>query len=139
MSAETAAQVAALLQQWSNGVRARDAASLVSLVVGDVQLVGTGADEVGFGLEGFQSQVERDLGQADDVEMSFSNLRVESFGDAAFAYCELAVSGTAGGQSFALSGLRCTFGLVRTAEGWRFAQMHSSAPAGGQEPGNSYW
>ena len=33
----------------------------------------------------------------------------------------------------------CTFGLVRNAHGWRFAQMHTSAPASGQDTGNSYW
>jgi len=30
-----------------------------------------------------------------------------------------------------VSGLRFTAGLVRTAQGWRFAQMHPSTPDGG--------
>jgi hypothetical protein len=49
------------------------------------------------------------------------------------------VAATAGDQSFTMSGLRCTFGLVRTADGWRFAQMHTYAPASGQDAGDSYW
>jgi hypothetical protein len=37
-----------------------------------------------------------------------------------------------------VSGLRFTAGLVRTARGWRFAQMHLSAPDAAQSEGSSF-
>ena len=94
--------------------------------------------EVVLGIAAFRQHSERDFAQSGDLSMTLDNLRVSTFGDAAFAYCDVTVSGTAGGEAFQMPGLRCTFGLVRTAEGWRFAQTHLSAPASGQEQGSSF-
>lgn len=132
-------EVEAFVQQFMDGYGAKDADALAALLVGDeIVLVGTGADEVRFGLAAFREQAERDFSQADELAMSLDNLKVSTFGDAAFAYCDVTVSGTAGGQTFQMPGLRCTFGMVRSTDGWRCAQSHLSAPAGGQEEGSSF-
>jgi ketosteroid isomerase-like protein len=139
MNDQTDTEVHGVIQQWLDGYRAKDVEALVSLSIGDeIVLVGTGADEVRFGLAAFREQAARDFSQADELAMSLDNVRVDRFGDAAFAYGDVAVSGTVGGAPFEMAGLRCTFGLVRTADGWRFVQSHLSAPAGGQAPGSSF-
>lgn len=139
MSDDITAEVQALMEQWMDHYKAKDADALVRLASGDdVVVVGTGADEVRFGLAEFRAQAERDFSQADEVEMVVDNLRVTPAGDAAFAYCDITVSGTAGGQSFEMAGLRCTFGLVSTDQGWRIAQAHLSAPHADQAEGSSF-
>jgi ketosteroid isomerase-like protein len=139
MSDTVTAQVEDLLQQWSQAYRAKDIDGLLGFAIGDqVQLVGTGVDEVRFGLDEYRAQAERDLSQADEASMTFSNLQVTTVGDAAFAYCDVRVAGSAGGQSFDMSGLRATFGLVRTGEGWRLVQSHLSTPDSAQPEGSSF-
>jgi uncharacterized protein (TIGR02246 family) len=132
-------EVEVLIQQWMDHYRAKDVDGLVSLMNGDdIVLVGTGADEVRFGLAEFRAQAERDFSQADEVDISFDNLRVQAAGDAAFAYCDITITGSAGGEAFEMSGLRFTSGLIRTEQGWRIAQAHLSAPNMGQAEGNSF-
>jgi ketosteroid isomerase-like protein len=103
-----------------------------------VQLVGTGADEVRFGLDEYRAQAERDLTQAEEASMTFSNLRVVAVGDTAFAYGDVRVAGSAGGQAFDMYGLRATFGLVHTGDGWRIVQSHLSTPDSAQPEGSSF-
>jgi ketosteroid isomerase-like protein len=108
------------------------------MATGDVMTIGTGADEVRFGIDGYREQAERDLSQAESLDASFDNLRVSTHGDVAFAYVEPVIRATVGGQSLTLDGLRATFGLVRTPDGWRLAQGHLSVPDSQQEPGQSF-
>ncbi|WP_353809900.1 nuclear transport factor 2 family protein [Agromyces sp. SYSU T00194] len=139
MSSAAVDEIGAVLEGWSDAYRAQDVEALLAMGYGDdVQLVGTGADEVRFGLDEYRVQAERDFSQADEVEMRFTNVHATIVGDAAFAYCDVAVVGTVGGQSFAAPGLRLTVGLVRTDAGWRFVQTHLSAPASGQGEGQSF-
>lgn len=102
-----------------------------------IVVVGTGADEVRFGLAEARLQVERDMEQADALSMGVENLRVNVVGDAAFAYADLAFSGSAGGDSFEMP-VRATFGLVHSASGWRIAQFHVSVAYGDQTEGESF-
>ena len=139
MSGPVAAEVPALIHRWAEAYRAKDIEELVGFAIGDeVQLVGTGADEVRFGLDEYRAQVERDLTQADEVAMSFLNLHIAEAGGAAFAYCHVRVAGSTGGQSFDMSGLRAAFGLVRTGEGWGIVQGHLSTPDSAQTEGSSF-
>jgi ketosteroid isomerase-like protein len=139
MSDTVTAEVEDLLKQWSQAYQAKDIDRLLGFAIGDdVQLVGTGADEVRFGLDEYRAQAERDLTQAEEASMTFSNLRVVSVGDTAFAYCDVRVAGSAGGQAFDMSGLRATFGLVRTGDGWRIVQSHLSTPDSAQPEGSSF-
>jgi ketosteroid isomerase-like protein len=132
-------EVQALFERFMGYYNAKDVDALVSLTSGDdIMLVGTGADEVRFGLTGFRAQAERDFSQADDLDISFDNLRVTSAGDAAFAYCDMTIAGSAGGEAFEMSGLRFTAGLIRTTQGWRIAQAHLSAPNMEQAEGSSF-
>ncbi|GAA1061522.1 nuclear transport factor 2 family protein [Agromyces bracchium] len=139
MSDTAVDEVEAVLREWAEAYRARDMGALLRNAIGDdVQLVGTGADEVRFGLDEYRAQATRDFSQADDAEFRLSNLRVTAIGGAAFAYCDVTASGSAGGQPFEMSGLRMTVGLVRTDDGWRFVQTHLSAPDRAQAEGRSF-
>jgi ketosteroid isomerase-like protein len=139
MSTTGVSEIEAVLDDWLAAYRDRDIDALLALAVGDdVQLVGTGGDEVRFGLAEYRAQAERDFSQADEARFTVSNLHVAQFGDSAFLYGDVGVSGSVGGQSFDMSGLRMTAGLVRTPEGWRFAQTHLSAPDGAQAEGSSF-
>lgn len=134
------AEVLALVRDWENAYRDRDVDALSRLVIGDgLQLVGTGADEVRFGMDEYLFQARRDFSQlGDDAAFTFSNVHTTVLGDAAFVYCDASIAGTAGGQPFAMSGMRLTAGLVLTGEGWRAAQLHLSVPDGAQAEGNSF-
>lgn len=130
----------ALLQQWLACYRAKDVEGILALASGDdVVMVGTGADEVCFGLAALRAQTLRDFSQSDALDMTFSRVRVAVGGDAAaFVYCDVVVTGSAAGAAFEMPGLRLTAGLVRSAQGWRFAQMHLSAPNAAQDAGSSF-
>jgi len=139
MSTTATAEVEQLLKEWSDAYQARDIDTLLATAIGDdLQLVGTGADEVRFGLDEFRTQALRDFSQADEAAFEFTDMRVTTVGDAAFVYCDVSVSGSAVGQTFAMSGLRMTAGLVRTDDGWRLVQTHLSAPDSAQAEGNSF-
>jgi len=130
----------ALLQQWLACYRNKDVDGILALVSGDdVVVVGTGVDEVCFGLAALHAPMQRDFSQADALDMTLSRVRAAAGGDAAaFVYCDAVVTGSAGGAAFEVSGLRFTAGLERTAQGWRFAQMHLSAPDAAQSEDSSF-
>lgn len=138
MTNPTGDEVRAVLDRFLELYRAKDSGGLLGLVTDDTMLVGTGADEVRFGRDGFRAQAERDFSQADEMSMTYDDLRVSVVGDVAFAYASVRVAGSAGGEDFEMSGLRATFALVRGADGWKLAQMHLSVSDSAQDEGSSF-
>ncbi len=135
---QVTAEVRAVLHQMAERYGAMDADGVVAAFVGeDTVVVGTGVDEVRFGLAEVRAQVERDMSQADELALGVENLSVKVFGDAAFAYGDVTFTGSAGGASFEIAA-RWTTGLVRTSDGWRIAQFHLSVPYGEQAEGESF-
>ncbi len=135
---QVTAEVRAVLHQLADRYAAMDADGVVAGLVGEATVVvGTGVDEVRFGLAEVRALVERDMSQADELALSIENLSVKVFGDAAFAYADVTFTGSAGGESFEISA-RWTTGLVRNSDGWRIAQMHTSVPYGEQAEGESF-
>ena len=135
---QAVAAIRAVVDQMAERYGAKDADGVVAGFAGEgTVLVGTGADEVRFGLAEARAQVERDMSQADELSMGVENLRVNVVGDAAFAYADLAFSGSAGGDSFEIP-VRVTLGLVLTDGGWKIAQFHGSVAFGEQAEGESF-
>ena len=135
---EVAAEVRAVLNQVADSYAAMDADGVVAAFVGeDTMAVGTGVDEIRFGLAEVRAQVERDMSQADELTLGIGNLSTKVFGDAAFAYADVTFAGSVGEESFELAA-RLTTGLVRTEDGWRIAQFHASVPFGEQAEGESF-
>jgi uncharacterized protein (TIGR02246 family) len=132
------AAIEAVLGQMAERYAAGDVDGVLELFAGEESLiVGTGADEVRFGLAAIRTQVERDMGQADSIAMRFGDLTVRVAGDAAFAYADAAFAGSVGGEDFSLP-VRMTAGLVRADGDWRIAQFHVSVAYGQQPEGESF-
>jgi ketosteroid isomerase-like protein len=132
------AAIEAVLGQMAERYAAGDVDGVLELFAGEEPLiVGTGADEVRFGLTQIRTQVERDMAQADSISMRFGDLTVRVAGEAAFAYADAAFAGSVGGEDFSLP-VRMTVGLVRAGDDWRIAQFHVSVAYGEQTEGESF-
>jgi uncharacterized protein (TIGR02246 family) len=135
---QASADIEDVLQEMAERYAARDPEGVLELFAGDESMiVGTGADEVRFGLEAIRTQVERDIAQADSIAMHFERLWVRDLGDAAICFAHAAFAGSAGGQDFRLP-VRMTAGLVKSGADWRIAQFHVSVAFGDQAEGESF-
>lgn len=130
--------IRALIYRMADSYGRKDADSVMTGYVADnPSLVGTGPDEIRFGRAEVGLQVARDMSEADSLSMSMENVRVDVFGDSAFAFSNSKIHATFGEHTHEFP-LRATFGLVRTHGGWRIAQSHVSVPSRGQEEGRSF-
>ena len=130
--------IEAVLRQMAERYAAKDPDGVLALFAGDGSMVvGTGADEVRFGLAEIRAQVERDMAQADSISMEFEEPNVNIVGDAAFACADASFAGSVGGEDFRLP-VRMTVGLVDAGGRWRIAQFHVSVAFGEQSEGESY-
>jgi class 3 adenylate cyclase/ketosteroid isomerase-like protein len=100
-------------------------------------MVGTGLDELRFGSAALRFQIVRDMSEADELSFGMDNLQVDVFGDAAFAFSDAVISATFGSERRGFP-VRSTFGLVRTDDGWRIAQIHTSVANRQQGLGRSF-
>jgi len=135
---QAVAEVRSVVYQMAERYGALDADGVLALFVEEDPVdVGTGVDEVRFGSAEVRRQIVRDMSEVDGLSMGMENLRVTVFGDAAFAYSDVVFSTLAGGESFRYPA-RATIGLIRTSDGWRIAQIHTSFAYGEQAPGRSF-
>ena len=135
---EAVAAIRAVVGQMAERYGAKDPDGVMAGFAGEeTVIVGTGADEVRFGLAEARAQVERDMSQADELSMGVENVRVNVVGEAAFAYADLAFRGSADGDSFEMP-VRATMGLVLSDGGWKIAQFHVSVAYGEQAEGESF-
>jgi ketosteroid isomerase-like protein len=132
------AEIRGVLDQFVGRYGAMDAGGVVALFAGDeAVVVGTGADEVRFGLDEIRSQVERDIAQADEISVVLEKERISVSGDAAFVYADARFVGVVGGEAFELPA-RWTAGLVHAEDGWQVMQCHFSVAYGEQTEGESF-
>jgi class 3 adenylate cyclase/ketosteroid isomerase-like protein len=132
------AEVRLVIYQFAERYGALDADGILELMVGDaLEVVGTGADEVRFGLEEVRLQLIRDMSEVDRLSVSIQDLRVNVMGESAFVYSVLVFNASADAKPLTIS-IRATFGLVQTTDGWRIAQAHMSVPHAEQAPGRSF-
>ncbi|MEE9473284.1 MAG: adenylate/guanylate cyclase domain-containing protein [Acidimicrobiia bacterium] len=135
---QAVAEVRSVVYQMAERYGALDADGVLAMFVGeDPMLVGTGADEVRFGSAETRLQIVRDMSEVDGLSMSMENLRVKVFGESAFAYSDLVINASVGEESLKFP-VRTTIGLIRTSDGWRITQIHTSVPYGEQAPGRSF-
>ena len=132
------AAIRSVIYRMAERYGAGDVNGVMESFVGDgVSIIGTGADEIRFGPTEVQIQVARDISEADALSMSMDNIRVDVFGDAAFAFADSEIHARFGDQNHSFP-IRATFGLVRTGDGWRIAQNHVSVAHRGQSEGRSF-
>jgi uncharacterized protein (TIGR02246 family) len=109
----------------------------LALFTEDAVIVGTGADEVRFGIDEIRDQIERDLSQADALRLSYSGLRVTGSGDIAWCYADLTANVKVGEANVTMK-MRFTATVRRDNDEVRFVQGHLSIPAAEQAEGESY-
>ena len=132
------AAIRAVLYRMTGSYSAKDVDGVMDTFVPDVpMMVGTGIDELRFDAGGLRLQIERDTSEPDALSMGMDNLRVTVFGDAAFAYADVMIHARFGQRHHNFP-VRITFGLVRTTDGWRVAQAHTSVPEKGLPEGRSF-
>ncbi len=111
---QTRTDIEAVVRRMADRYAAKDPDGVLVLFADDEPMVvGTGADEVRFGLAEIRTQVERDLVHADSISMAFEDLSVKVVGDAASALADAAFAGSVGGEDFRLP-VRLTVGLVKS-------------------------
>lgn len=132
-----ALEVAGLLDALASAYSAKLPDQAVELFTEDAVVVGTGADELRFGLEEVRTQIERDISQADALRATYSGLRVGAMGDVAWLYASLVAEVTIGEDEITMS-MRFTATAVRSDQGWRFSQAHFSLPFAEQAEGESF-
>lgn len=105
-----------------------DNSGIVAMFTQDAVAVGTGADEVSFGLAEIRSEMDQDTSQIDELSMTLdAPSRISVVGEAGFAYSDVVFAGSAGGQPFQIPA-RWTLGLIRINSDWMIAQLHFSVP-----------
>jgi class 3 adenylate cyclase len=132
------AEVRSVVYRMAECYGMKDVDGVLDTFVGEgSSLVGTGSDELRFGLAAVHLQIARDISEVDTLSFGMEAVRVDVFGDAAFAFANAVISATFGSEQFRFP-LRSTFGLVRTDDGWRIAQLHTSIAPHQQGEGRSF-
>lgn len=128
-----------VLDRFAQAYAAKDRDGLLRLFASgeDIQLVGTGADEIRLSHDEVRQQVERDFSQSDQLSVSYQEFRVSTVGDVAWALVRCTVTASAGGQNVVIDG-RLTAVFERRGDEWLFRQVHFSVPMAGQESGESF-
>ena len=118
---------------------AGDAEAVLALISKDPDsvLVGTGADEVRIGPEQIREQVERDMAQAQRIEMQLGEVRVSGRGSVAWASAEPVVTATVGGEHIRMP-TRLSVTLVNEDGAWLIHAAHLSVAFAGQQAGESF-
>ena len=132
------AAVRSVIYQMMGSYGAKDVDGVMATFVKeDPMIIGTGADELRFTYDDVRFQVARDLSEPDSASVTLEDLRVNVFGDAAFAYAKAIIHASFGDDHHRFP-VRFTYGMVRTEDGWRVAQGHTSVPERNQPEGRSF-
>lgn len=135
---QAVAEVRSVMYRMAERYGAADVEGVMAFFVDDAPAnIGTGADEIRFGVSEVRSQISRDVSEVESLSMTMENLRVKVFGDGAFAYSDVVFAATVGGERMSYPA-RTTVGLTRTAAGWQIVQIHTSFPYDGQASGRSW-
>jgi uncharacterized protein (TIGR02246 family) len=136
--AKTEAEVKALLASLTDSYQKRDLEGLMACFAPDSEAVffGTGADEKRIGPAEIQIQAQRDWDQTEAISMAFDWISVSAAGPVAWAAIDGAFKIRAGGQAFTMPA-RATLVLEKRDGRWLILHGHFSAPAAGQEEGQS--
>jgi uncharacterized protein (TIGR02246 family) len=136
--AKTEAEVKAVLTSLTDSYQKRDMEGLMACFAPDSDAVfyGTGADEKRIGPAEIRIQARRDWDQTEAISMAFDWISVSAAGPVAWAAADGAFKIRAGGQAFTMPA-RATFVLEKRDGKWLIVLGHYSAPAAGQEEGQS--
>ncbi|MDO5835065.1 MAG: nuclear transport factor 2 family protein [Methanobacterium sp.] len=128
-----------LLEKYSRAYHEKNIEGILELFVDreDLVVIGTGDDEWVNGKDELKSGFERDMDQADNINVKFRDISISSSGNVAWLSCHMNMEATVEGQDIFLPG-RLT-GVVLEKNGkWVFASLHYSLPSDLQEEGKAW-
>ena len=139
MSAVDNAAIRKVLDGFAAAYAAKDAESVVGFFTDDPDgvIVGTGPDEIRIGPEQFREQIERDLSQAEAIELHLGDVQVSGRGDVAWTFAQPVVTATVGDEQMRMP-IRMTFVLVQQNGDWRIHSGHFSVALAEQQAGQSF-
>lgn len=128
-----------LLEEYSQAYHDKDIERILKLFVDSEELVviGTGDDEWVNGINELKSGFERDMDQADSINVKFRDISISSSGNVAWISGHMNMEATVGGQDIYLPG-RLTAVVLNKNEKWLFANLHYSLPCDLQEEGKAW-
>lgn len=128
-----------LLEEYSQAYHDKDIEGILELFVASEELVviGTGDDEWVNGINELKSGFERDMDQADSINVKFRDISISSSGNVAWISGHMNMEATVGGQDIYLPG-RLTAVVLNKNEKWLFANLHYSLPCDLQEEGKAW-
>jgi ketosteroid isomerase-like protein len=135
---KTEAEVMAVLAKFAESYKKQDMAGLMACIAPDPDVVmfGTGADEKRIGPAEIRHQAQRDWDQAEAISMAFDWTSISAAGPVAWAAIDGAFEIQAGGQRFRMPA-RISCVLEKRSGQWLVVHSHFSAPAAGQDEGES--
>lgn len=122
---------------YAEGYRKKDSRAILELCSPDIFGFGSGIDEVCEGRQQFKEVIARDLKQADEVNISFSGMKIEGDPMVAWIGAECTFKAVINGAPLTMAG-RMTAVLKNTGSRWLIEQIHFSMPFVGQDAGQSY-
>jgi uncharacterized protein (TIGR02246 family) len=139
MSAVDDGAIRKVLDEFAAAYAAKDADSAARLFTDDPDgvVVGTGPDEIRIGPEQVRVQIDRDLSQAESIELDLGDVMVSGRGDVAWTFAAPVVTVTVGGEQMRMP-LRMTLVLVQQRGDWRIHSGHLSVALAEQQAGESF-
>jgi uncharacterized protein (TIGR02246 family) len=139
MSTVDDAAIRKVIDGFAAAYTAKDAESVLTFFTDDPGgvMVGTGADEIRIGPAQFREQMERDLSQAESIELHLGDVKVSGRGEVAWTFAQPVVTATVGDDQIRMP-IRMTMVLVQQDGEWRIHSAHLSAALAEQQAGESF-
>ncbi len=128
-----------LLEEYSQAYQNKDVEGILELFVDsdDLVVIGTGDDEWVNGINELKSGFERDMGQADTINVKFRDISISSSSNVAWLSSHMNMEAIVKGQEIYLPG-RLTAVVLEKNGKWLFANLHYSLPSDLQEEGKAW-
>lgn len=128
-----------LLEEYSQAYQNKDVEGILELFIDsdDLVVIGTGDDEWVNGINELKSGFERDMGQADNINVKFRDISISSSSNVAWLSSHMNMEATVKGQEIYIPG-RLTAVVLEKNGKWLFANLHYSLPSDLQEEGKAW-
>ena len=133
------AEVMGMLNRYAQAYAEKNIDAMMDLFLDDpdVVAIGTGTDEWIHGCDELREGFRRDFGQADNIQVKFEKITIQSANNVAWLSALMTMYATVSGKEVLLSG-RLSMVIERKQDKWLFTQLHFSLPADKQEIGHSF-
>lgn len=139
MSTVDVAAISKVLDEFAAAYTAKDADAVAQFFTDDPDavMVGTGPDEIRIGPAQFREQIERDLSQAEGIQLQLGDVKVCGRGDVAWTFAQPVVTASVGDEQMRMP-MRMTLVLVQENGDWRIHSGHLSVALAEQQAGESF-